>query len=62
MLGKVQKGGYTVTDNSRKTRLSDTEERLERLVNDYTSRKQNSLIQMKKGVMSREAFLKEAEE
>lgn len=36
------------------------EERLEALVNDYTTRKQTSLIQMKKGVISRGAFLEEA--
>lgn len=35
-------------------------ERLQDLVSDYTTRKQPSLMQMKKGVMSREDFLKEA--
>lgn len=36
------------------------EERLQGLVNDYTTQKQPSLIQMKKGVIGREAFLEEA--
>lgn len=48
------------TDNSKRIRFSTLEERLERLVNDYTTRKQTSLIQMKKGIISREAFLVEA--
>ncbi len=34
---------------------------LKKLVDDYSTKKQPSLIQMKKGVLSREAFLKEAE-
>ena len=48
------------TDNSKRIRFSTLEERLERLVNDYTTRKQTSLIQMKKGIISREAFMVEA--
>ena len=48
------------TDNSKRIRFSTLEESLERLVNDYTTRKQTSLIQMKKGIISREAFLVEA--
>lgn len=48
------------TENIKKTRLPTQEERLQSLVNDYTSKKQPSLIQMKKGVISREAFLEEA--
>lgn len=36
-------------------------EYLKKLVDDYSTKKQPSLIQMKKGVLSREAFLKEAE-
>lgn len=47
-------------ESLKKTRLSTAEERLESLVNDYTTKKQPSLIQMKKGVISREAFLEEA--
>lgn len=62
MSGNNIKGGLTVTDNSKRIRLSSTDERLERLVNDYTTRKQASLIQMKKGSISKEVFLKEAEE
>ena len=62
MSGNNITGGLTVTDNSKRIRLSSTDERLERLVNDYTTRKQASLIQMKKGSISKEVFLKEAEE
>ena len=40
----------------------NTEDRLQDLVNEYTTRKQPSLMQMKKGVMSREAFVQEASE
>lgn len=36
-------------------------EYLKKLVDDYSTKKQPSLIQMKKGVLSRDAFLKEAE-
>ena len=36
-------------------------ELLKKLVDDYSTKKQPALIQMKKGVISREAFLKEAE-
>ena len=35
---------------------------LTKLVDDYSTKKQPSLIQMKKGVLSRESFLREAEE
>lgn len=35
---------------------------LKKLVDDYSTKKQPSLIQMKKGILSREAFLKEATE
>ena len=35
-------------------------ELLKKLVDDYSTKKQPSLIQMKKGVLSREAFLNEA--
>ncbi|MBR6665286.1 MAG: hypothetical protein IKL22_06145 [Lachnospiraceae bacterium] len=35
-------------------------EYLKKMVEDYSTKKQPSLIQMKKGVLSREAFLKEA--
>ena len=35
-------------------------EHLKKMVEDYSTKKQPSLIQMKKGVLSREAFLKEA--
>ncbi len=48
------------TDNSKGIRLSTVEERLERLVNEYIARKQISLIRMKKGSISREAFLDDA--
>lgn len=48
------------TENNKRIRFPTLEERLERLVNDYTARKQTSLIQMKKGIISREAFLVEA--
>lgn len=41
---------------------ADCSERLEQLVNDYTTRKQPSLIQLKKGQLLREDFLQEAEE
>ena len=37
-------------------------EYLKKLVEDYSTRKQPSLIQMKKGSLSKEAFLKEAKE
>ncbi len=37
------------------------EERLQRLVEDYLTQKQTSLLQMKKGVMDKETFLREAE-
>ena len=57
---KKEKRWSLLTDNSKKIRLSDTDERLERLVNDYTTRKQASLIQMKKGSITKEAFLEEA--
>lgn len=45
---------------SKKTRLPTCEEQLAALVNDYTTKKQPSLIQMKKGVLGRDAFLEEA--
>lgn len=48
------------TDSNKRIRLPTTTERLEHLVNDYTTRKQASLIQMKKGIISRSAFLEEA--
>lgn len=48
------------TESNKRTRLATQEERLAGLVNDYTTKKQPSLIQMKKGVISREAFLEEA--
>lgn len=38
------------------------EEQLDRLVDEYTTKKQMSLIQMKKGIISRETFLNEARE
>ena len=47
-------------ESTKKIRLLTQEERLESLVNDYTTRKQPSLIQMKKGIISRESFLAEA--
>lgn len=47
-------------ESSTKIRLDSLEERLEHLVEEYTTRKQLSLIQMKKGLISREAFLEEA--
>jgi len=37
-------------------------EYLKKLVEDYSTRKQPSLIQMKKGSLSKEAFLQEAKE
>ena len=37
-------------ESTKKIRLLTQEERLESLVNDYTTRKQPSLIQMKKGI------------
>lgn len=37
-------------------------EYLKKMVDDYSTKKQPSLIQMKKGILSREAFLKEAED
>ncbi|MDR2042804.1 MAG: Flp pilus assembly complex ATPase component TadA [Clostridium sp.] len=48
------------TENVKKTRLPTKEERLQSLVNDYTTGKQPSLMQMKKGVISKAAFLEEA--
>ena len=48
------------TESDKKVRLATSDERLESLVNDYTTTKQPSLIQMKKGVISRENFLEEA--
>ncbi len=45
-----------------KIRLDTLEERLDNMVNEYTTRKQLSLIQMKKGIISREDFLEEARE
>ena len=39
---------------------ADLTELLGRLVDDYSARKQPSLIQMKKGLISRENFLEEA--
>jgi len=47
-------------DSTRKMRLSGMEEYLQSLVNDYTTSKQPSLIQMKKGVTTRKEFLAEA--
>ena len=40
----------------------DMEEKLQALVNDYTTRKQPSLMQMKRGLLSKEDFLREASE
>lgn len=45
-----------------RTKQSCPEEQLQNLVNDYTTKKQPSLIQMKKGIITREAFLDEAAE
>lgn len=42
--------------------MPDMEEGLQSLVNEYITRKQTSLMQLKKGVISREAFLREAKE
>lgn len=39
---------------------ADTTERLQDLVNDYITQKQSTLMQMKRGVLSREDFLEEA--
>lgn len=47
-------------ESMKKTRLPTEEEMLESLVNDYTTKKQPSLIQMKRGVVSKAAFLEEA--
>ncbi len=39
---------------------SNTKDLLQQLVDDYTTQKQHSLMQMKKGLLTREAFLSEA--
>lgn len=44
-----------------KMRFMTLEERLDNLVGDYTTKKQPSLIQMKKGIITRKAFLEEAQ-
>lgn len=47
-------------ENDKRVRLATLDERLQSLVNDYTTTRQPSLIQMKKGIISRDAFLEEA--
>lgn len=47
-------------ESNKRTRLPTQDERLAELVNDYTTRKQPSLIQMKKGQVGRQDFLEEA--
>lgn len=47
-------------ENSKTGRSGVSEELLQSLVNDYTTKKQPSLMQMKKGTITREAFLEEA--
>ena len=42
-------------------KIESIDEGLQNLVNDYITTKQNSLLQMKKGILSREEFLHEAE-
>ena len=54
------RGIYMKTESDKRVRLDTLDERLESLVNDYTTTKQPSLIQMKKGIISRESFLEEA--
>lgn len=49
-------------ENGKRIRLLSRDERLESLVNEYTTRKQPSLIQMKKGQVGRKEFLEEARE
>ncbi len=44
-----------------KMRFMTLEERLDNLVGDYTTKKQPSLIQMKKGIITKKAFLEEAQ-
>ncbi len=48
-------------ESGRKIRIESLEEQLDSLVDEYTTKKQLSLIQMKKGMISREVFLEEAE-
>ncbi|MBQ2803427.1 MAG: CpaF family protein [Lachnospiraceae bacterium] len=46
--------------NQKKRELVQGEDSLQRLVDDYLTQKQTSLMQMKKGVLDKEAFLAEA--
>ena len=46
--------------NQKKKELVQGEDSLQRLVDDYLTQKQTSLMQMKKGVLDKEAFLAEA--
>ncbi len=48
------------TETGKKDKAAALEEKLDHLVEDYTTKKQLSLIQMKKGVISKEAFLEDA--
>ena len=48
-------------EETRERKYITVEEGLQALVNDYITQKQTSLLQMKKGILGKEEFLKEAE-
>ncbi len=48
------------TDKNNKVNYASNDERLTELIHDYTTKKQLSLIQMKKGLVKKESFLEEA--
>lgn len=50
------------TDTVRRKELVNAEEGLQRLVEDYLTHKQTSLVQMKKGIVDKRSFLQEAEQ
>lgn len=50
------------TETGKRQKLPNLDERLESLVGDYTTRKQSSFIQMRRGIISREEFLEEVRE
>ena len=49
-----------ITETERECSSVDVEEKLQELVNEYITHKQTSLMQMKKGILSRKEFLREA--
>ncbi len=55
-------GGDMATETLRKKETIRAEDGLQRLVEDYLTQKQASLMQMKKGIVDRQAFLREAEQ